>query len=307
MLTIQGEGQAPWPCEPGTRPDWSQQLSGTAAHRDPGSSSLQPLIWPAPPFREPGAKKNPPSEDILQAGTSKPAARRPGSCLTWPSADPSIKQGYSAPRLQGLLLVLNEVVEMRRYMGTLVIFISPPGPASAEWPSPVHQKRKWRPRGGARVPQGHTAKPQLGQGSEPLSLGCLLTLPYSGPPAISCHSLQLGKGLLFLFTLKLTRPRGGSDPLGGPSPGSGWSALVPNVHPQRGPRPALPLSHLNGRAKETESHRGAGGRPWAPRAAAVESWPVGRVSTGPIGGQGSLPRRCWSRAPARPFLPIQFP
>lgn len=194
MLTTQGEGQAPWPCEPGTRPDWSQQLSWTAAHRDPGSSSLQPLIWPAPPCREPGAKKNPPSEDTLQAGTSKPAARRPGSCLTWPSADPSIKQGYSAPHLQGLLLVLIEVVEVRRYMGTLVIFISSPGPASAEWPSPVHPKRKWRLREGGRVPQGHTANPSLGRAQSLCPWAVCSPSPIQGPqPSLAILS-SWGRG-----------------------------------------------------------------------------------------------------------------
>lgn len=39
-----------------------------------------------------------------------------------------------------------------------------------------------------------------------------------------------------------------------------------------------------------ESHRGAGGQPRAPRAVAVEPWPVSWASTGPIGGQGSLRR-----------------
>lgn len=76
-LTTKGKGRAPGPCETGTRPDWSQQLSRTATRHHPGSSSLQPLIWPASPFRVPGARNNPPPEDPRWAGTSKPAARAP--------------------------------------------------------------------------------------------------------------------------------------------------------------------------------------------------------------------------------------
>lgn len=189
------------------------------------------------------------------------------------------------PLPRGLLLVLNEVVEVTRYMGTLVIFISPPGSASAWWPGSVHSKRKWRPREGGRVPQGHTANPSLGRAQSLHPWAAHPPSPIQGPQP----TLSTGKGLLFLFTLKLTRPRGGSDPLGGSSPGCGWGTLAPNVHPQRGPRPALPLPPINGRAKEAESHRGAGGRLWAPRAVAAESWPVSWASTGPIGGQGSLP------------------
>lgn len=150
-------------------------------------------------------------------------------------------------------------------------FISSPpsGPVSpgAGWPSPIYLKRKWSPRGGERLPQGHTASHSLGGAqasgvepspSYPLSpsrAGCFCSLKL---PLSLLSSSRLGPGLHFLFGLKEIRPRGGSDqpgrPLAAQTAGgalwrqmftlSAWDLTVPVPFPD------------NLRAKETESTEG---------------------------------------------------
>lgn len=79
-------------------------------------------------------------------------------------------------------------------METLVIFISPPGSASAWWPSPVHPKRKWRPREGGRVPQGHTANPSLGRAQSLCPWAAHPLSPIQGPQPTLAILSSWGRG-----------------------------------------------------------------------------------------------------------------